>query len=674
MRNPMTPTIPSRPRFRPRLEALDDRITPALAFGTHQAFDTGGANPTAVAVADFNGDGRPDIAAVNGGANTVSVLVNTTPAGGTPTFTTTIGYLTGAGPGAVAVGDFNGDGRLDLVVANSASNTISVLLNTTPFGSATATFRGQQTFTVAANPAAVAVGDFNGDGRTDIAVSDGQLSVLLNTTPLGSISSAFSGAQAVATVASRGALAVGDFNGDGRADLATSDTVAVTGGVVNSVRVWTNTTVAGAANLSFGATAAYTGPVVATAVVFPLAVGDFDRDGRLDLAVTAGGNNMSVLANTTAGTFAPTFGGPQGFNFGAAVNGSASVADFDGDGRADLAAAAAGNVVSVLVNTTPAFTSALTFAVAQVYPVGANPAAVAAADFDGDGRAEAATANGGASTVSVLPNTSTGGTVTGPSLVGQFGSAGVWRYNRAGTWDQLTQSNATALASAPNGTVVANFPGAGVWYFNPASGWYQINGNQAAALDLDGLGNVYASFPGFGVAVYHQATGWSAVLTPSVADKIAVSANGTLAGNFPGFGVYRFTPATNWQRLSAVNALTLDVADSGDVAASFATYGVNLYRTTTGWQRINGYDANVVSFAGNGEVVASFPGFGVAKFILSIGYWQTLHNSLPAQTIATDLYGNVFASFAGYGLYEFNPYYGWRLRTQSATNLIGLGA
>src|SRR5579883_1564356 len=97
-------------------------------------------------------------------------------------------FATGSMPSSVAVGDFNGDGKPDLAVANFNSGTVSVLLNTTPVGTTTPTFAPQQTFTVGNHPIAVVTRDFNGDGKSDLAVingSDSTVSVLLNTTAMG---------------------------------------------------------------------------------------------------------------------------------------------------------------------------------------------------------------------------------------------------------------------------------------------------------------------------------------------------------------------------------------------------------------------------------------------------------------------------------------------------------
>src|ERR1019366_4226030 len=83
-----------------------------------------GANPQAVAVGDFNGDGNLDLAIANSTGNTVSVLLGK----GDGTFSPKVDYATGSAPQGVVVGDFNGDGHLDMAVTNSASNTVSVFL------------------------------------------------------------------------------------------------------------------------------------------------------------------------------------------------------------------------------------------------------------------------------------------------------------------------------------------------------------------------------------------------------------------------------------------------------------------------------------------------------------------------------------------------------------------
>src|SRR5947209_531897 len=141
--------------FRPDVEALEFRLVPAISFAAQQTFATG-AGPGSAVAADFNGDGKPDLVASNTNDNTVSVLLNTTPAGaGTLAFTAQQTFATGAGPDTVAAADYNGDGRPDLAVGNGNDGTVSVLLNTTAAGAASPSFAAQKTFAAGSSPTAV---------------------------------------------------------------------------------------------------------------------------------------------------------------------------------------------------------------------------------------------------------------------------------------------------------------------------------------------------------------------------------------------------------------------------------------------------------------------------------------------------------------------------------------
>ena len=147
------------------------------SFGAKTDFGTG-SSPFSVAVGDFNGDGKLDLAVANFSSNTVSILLGT----GTGSFGAKTDFGTGSAPRSVAVGDFNGDGKLDLAVANGDSNTVSILL-----GTGTGSFGTKTDFGTGSSPFSVAVGDFNGDGKLDLAVanllSDTSVSILLNNTP-----------------------------------------------------------------------------------------------------------------------------------------------------------------------------------------------------------------------------------------------------------------------------------------------------------------------------------------------------------------------------------------------------------------------------------------------------------------------------------------------------------
>ena len=156
----------------------------------------------------------------------MSVLLNTTaPGAATPSFAAQQDFATGFGPKSVAAGDVNGDGKLDLVVANFSANTVSVLLNTTAPGAATPSFAAKQDFATGTNPYSVTVGDLNGDGKLDLVVANGAntVSVLLNTTTPGATTPSFAAKQDFATGSVPTVVTAGDLNGDGKPDLVVAN-------------------------------------------------------------------------------------------------------------------------------------------------------------------------------------------------------------------------------------------------------------------------------------------------------------------------------------------------------------------------------------------------------------------------------------------------------------------
>ncbi len=197
-------------------------------------------------------------------------------------------YVVGPVPYSPVAADFNGDGKLDLAVTEG--NNVAVLL-----GNGDGTFQPEVTYPVGSTPASIAVGDFNGDGCPDLAVANlngtangESISVLLNKCD-GSgqfVVSSF----AVATTYPR-FIAVGDFNGDGNLDLAVAD--------FNGT-VWV---ALGNGDGTFKPPVSYT--VGSAYSEYSVAVGYFNADGNLDLAVTTG-NGVDVLLGNGDGTFKPT--------------------------------------------------------------------------------------------------------------------------------------------------------------------------------------------------------------------------------------------------------------------------------------------------------------------------------------------------------------------------------
>ena len=245
----------------------------AGAFAPGVSYNAGAPPAVALAVGDFNGDARPDVAVVNAGdgqGGSVSVLLNT----GNGTFGTATSHGVGILPTSIAAGDLNGDGALDLVVANGNTGDFNLLVND-GHGAYTTTRHD----VVGAFPQSVVLSDLNGDGNLDLVTANGDamdLSVLLNQGD-GTFTVPVHTPLDVRPVW----IAPADLDGDGRIDLAVLTT--------NDVRVLVNDGNGGwIPSLDYAA-----GPAPRSVVVK-----DVNGDGKLDLVVV-NTSGASVLINTT---------------------------------------------------------------------------------------------------------------------------------------------------------------------------------------------------------------------------------------------------------------------------------------------------------------------------------------------------------------------------------------
>ncbi|MEG4594386.1 FG-GAP-like repeat-containing protein, partial [Microcoleus sp. F8_C2] len=371
-----------------------------LGFAPKVDFLTGSA-PYSVSIGDFNGDGFLDLAVANFNSGSASILLNTTPIGATtPTFAPQVTFPSGALPSDLSIGDFNGDGKPDLAVANdNSSGSASILLNTTAPGATTPSFATQVSFPAGSYPREVSIGDFNGDGRLDLAVANSNsnsVSILLNTTPTNAATPTFAPKVDFYSGISPRSVSIGDINGDGLPDLAVANFNS------NTASILLNTTPTNATTPSF-----------ATQVSFPntypqsISTGDFNGDGFLDLATANSvSNTASILLNTTPTNAAtPTFAPKVDFATDSAPY-SVSIGDFNGDGFLDLATANRNsNTASILLNTTPTGATTPTFAPNLDLTTGTTALSVSIGDINGDGKPDLAVANRSSNNASILLNT-----------------------------------------------------------------------------------------------------------------------------------------------------------------------------------------------------------------------------------------------------------------------------
>jgi hypothetical protein len=315
-----------------------------------------GTAPQSIEAGDLNGDGRLDLVTANTNGNSISVLLQQ----GDGTFSTT-NYLIGANPTTIALGDINNDGKLDVVSSNLSSNNVSILLQQTDgsFGVSSAVL---SVFT----PTSIAIGDLNGDGKLDLVSTSGQLGNI--SVFLQQANNTFNVSSDYPVGIAPIATAIGDLNGDGRLDIIVANSGS------NSVSVLLQN-----ANGKFKDQIEYAVGLYPTSV----SVGDLSNDGKLDIvSANSTSNNVSVLLQQVGGSYSTTT-----YSVGNSPY-SVVVGDLSGDGKLDIVSA----------NRTDDTTSVLTqqangnFA-ANTYTVGDNPYSVVLGDLNSDGNLDLASVN-----------------------------------------------------------------------------------------------------------------------------------------------------------------------------------------------------------------------------------------------------------------------------------------
>lgn len=347
-----------------------------LAFEGKKDFETIGF-PYSVSIGDIDGDGKPDLVVMNPFSNTVSSVLRNTSISGTVSFSPRVDFTTGVQPRSVSIGEIDGDGKPDLVVANALSNTLSILRNISTSG--TISLSPKVDFATGTGPLTTDIGDLDGDGKPDLAVAnsnDNTMSVLRNTSTPGTVS--FSTKVDFITGVGPSSVSIGDLDGDDNPDLAVANIIG------NTVSIFRN--------ISTSSTISFSPKVDFTTGTRPqtLCIGDIDGDGKLDLA-TANfeTNSISVLRNTSASgniSFSTKVDFSAG-NSNTANIGGIDIGDLDGDSKPDLAVACLGsNTVSVLRNTSTS--GNISFDANVPLITGYSASSIRIGDIDGDGKSD----------------------------------------------------------------------------------------------------------------------------------------------------------------------------------------------------------------------------------------------------------------------------------------------
>lgn len=395
-------------------------FTPGVALQTP-------TRPTGAAIADFNRDGRMDLAVTSDTPDKISIFYGN--GDGTFGAPQIIQTGSGTGPESIVAADIEGDGDMDLVVTLHNANTVRAYVN-----NGAGVFTVGSSVATGANPRGVIAADLDGDSDPDFAVAnrDGNsVTVIRNN----------AGVLALGVTMATGGLeprgvAAGDFNRDGRMDLA------VTNHDSRSVTI-----LSGSGNFAFALTA--TLPVLTSSRPDGVAAADLDGDGDVDLAVAISDQpavNVVGIYTNNGGSFS----GPTPFNTGGLNPSHVLITDFDLDGKPDIAVANedSGNI-SVFQNTSAG--GAISLGAAMVFATGAHPEQFAAGDLDGNRTPDLAVPNRDANTTSILIN---GTTPPPPACPADFNHNGI--LNSQDFFDFITALFASDPSADFNGNGIVN--------------------------------------------------------------------------------------------------------------------------------------------------------------------------------------------------------------------------
>lgn len=356
-------------------------IIDACSFAPKQDL-AAGMFPLSIVSGDFDGDGKADMAVANYDNNVISLFRNTSSVGAI-SYAAKIDMTSGSNTDHISTDDLDGDGKLDLVVTDVGG--ASVYRNTST-GIGTISFAARINFATSSDPRHLSVDDFDKDGKPDIVVANygagvNTISVLRNTSS-GPGNITYAPKVDFASTVRPSSVSAGDLDGDGKPDIAVVNQNS------NTLSVFRNTST-GIGNISFAAKVDFT----TNSNPLFVSIGDLDNDDKPELAIGYSlgsvGNVISVFRNLSSGVGNISYGSQADFTVGS-VPFSVHMGDVDGDGKPDLVATSVSNgIVSVLRNTSSGIGN-ISFGIKVDFATNSNCQSVSITDFDGDGKPDLA--------------------------------------------------------------------------------------------------------------------------------------------------------------------------------------------------------------------------------------------------------------------------------------------
>ncbi|MDP9193738.1 MAG: FG-GAP-like repeat-containing protein [Acidobacteriota bacterium] len=419
-----------------------------------------------VAIGNFNGDGKADLAVINTYPNTISIFLGN----GNGTFQSAVDYPVGDSPYSIATADMNNDGHTDLVVTSSDAGTASLLL-----GNGDGSFASPTSYSVGSYPRSVALSDLDGDGNQDVVVTNYYSSTA--SVLLGSGNGTLQTPVTYPVGYSPRGVAVSDFDGNGTADLAVMS-------AYDGVKI-----LLGNGDGTLQAAVTYSSIYNA----YSLTVGDFNQDGKRDLAIASSYYGVAILLGNGDGSFQAAVSYPASYGSQAIV-----ADDLNGDGKLDLVVANSGSdSISTLLGNGDG-----TFQPATSYYAGNSPAQLAISDFNGDGMPDLALATYYAGGAAVMLGGCADLTIA-KSHVGDFGSGHadkMYSLKVSNSGDGASRGTVTVTDTLPAGLTATSISGSG-WSctlatltctrsdalssgasYSDVKVWVDVNGNAPASV------------------------------------------------------------------------------------------------------------------------------------------------------------------------------------------------